>query len=328
MRGSTDRGIGMPHPPPRSHSTFRRRSRRRGTGRGRCPSRRPPAPPIFSLPLYPELTRSPGRSRDRRRRGRSSTPPRNGSVIRRPVLVVVPTNNERDNIDPWFGASWPRDPTWTCGWRTTEAPMARPRPFARWWPSFRDEWGSSCAKKREDEGPRSSRVSGRASRIRRAIECSSRWTPTSPTTRTRSPSSERSSLRPTWSSVPGTSRAEGAPTGGSGGRLSPGWPIATSPSWRASLCATRRVASAPTAEMCSPRPSSIASRSGDTCVHGEMAYQAWVHGFRLGEVPIHFKNRARAASKLSGEEIYTALLNFALLRFRYGFRPRRRNPEE
>lgn len=59
-------------------------------------------------------------------------------------------------------------------------------------------------------------------------------------------------------------------------------------------------------------------------VHGEMAYQAWVHGFRLGEVPIHFKNRAREASKLSGEEIYMALLNFALLRLRYGFRPRRR----
>lgn len=59
-------------------------------------------------------------------------------------------------------------------------------------------------------------------------------------------------------------------------------------------------------------------------VHGEMAYQAWVHGFRLGEVPIHFKNRAREASKLTGEEIYMALLNFALLRFRYGFRPRKR----
>ena len=59
-------------------------------------------------------------------------------------------------------------------------------------------------------------------------------------------------------------------------------------------------------------------------VHGEMAYQAWIHGFRLGEVPIHFKNRARDASKLTSEEIYMALLNFALLRFRYGFRPRRR----
>jgi dolichol-phosphate mannosyltransferase len=61
-------------------------------------------------------------------------------------------------------------------------------------------------------------------------------------------------------------------------------------------------------------------------VHGEMAYQAWIHGFRLGEVPIHFKNRAREASKLSSEEIYMALLNFALLRFRYGWRPRERNP--
>jgi dolichol-phosphate mannosyltransferase len=59
-------------------------------------------------------------------------------------------------------------------------------------------------------------------------------------------------------------------------------------------------------------------------VHGEMAYQAYVHGFHLGEVPIHFKNRAREASKLSAEEIYTALLNFALLRVRYGLRPRRR----
>jgi dolichol-phosphate mannosyltransferase len=59
-------------------------------------------------------------------------------------------------------------------------------------------------------------------------------------------------------------------------------------------------------------------------VHGEMAYQAWVNGFRLGEVPIHFKNRARDASKLTGREIYMAVLNFALLRVRYGFRPRRR----
>jgi dolichol-phosphate mannosyltransferase len=59
-------------------------------------------------------------------------------------------------------------------------------------------------------------------------------------------------------------------------------------------------------------------------VHGEMAYQAWIHGFRLGEVPIHFKNREREASKLTAEEIYSALLNFALLRVRYGFRPRRR----
>jgi dolichol-phosphate mannosyltransferase len=59
-------------------------------------------------------------------------------------------------------------------------------------------------------------------------------------------------------------------------------------------------------------------------VHGEMAYQAWIHGFRIGEVPIHFRNRARAASKLTTEEIYTALANFALLRFRYGFRPRAR----
>ena len=58
-------------------------------------------------------------------------------------------------------------------------------------------------------------------------------------------------------------------------------------------------------------------------VHGEMAYQAWIHGFRLGEVPIHFKNRARAASKLTREELTKALVNFALLRFRYGFRPRR-----
>jgi dolichol-phosphate mannosyltransferase len=59
-------------------------------------------------------------------------------------------------------------------------------------------------------------------------------------------------------------------------------------------------------------------------VHGEMAYQAWVNGFLLGEVPIHFKNRARDASKLSAQEIYMALLNFALLRFRYGFRPKKR----
>ena len=59
-------------------------------------------------------------------------------------------------------------------------------------------------------------------------------------------------------------------------------------------------------------------------VHGEMAYQAWLNGFRLGEVPIHFRNRRRADSKLTAEEIYMALLNFALLRRRYGKVPRRR----
>lgn len=61
-------------------------------------------------------------------------------------------------------------------------------------------------------------------------------------------------------------------------------------------------------------------------VHGEMAYQAWVHGFRLGEVPIHFRNRRRDASKLTGQEIYMALVNFALLRLRYGFWPKKRVP--
>jgi len=59
-------------------------------------------------------------------------------------------------------------------------------------------------------------------------------------------------------------------------------------------------------------------------VHGEMAYQAWIHGFRLGEVPIHFRNRRRDASKLTLSEIYAALFNFALLRFRYGLRPQKR----
>ena len=59
-------------------------------------------------------------------------------------------------------------------------------------------------------------------------------------------------------------------------------------------------------------------------VHGEMAYQAWLNGFRLGEVPIHFRNRRRADSKLTLEEIYMALVNFALLRRRYGTRPRPR----
>lgn len=68
-------------------------------------------------------------------------------------------------------------------------------------------------------------------------------------------------------------------------------------------------------------------RIGGYAVHGEIAYQAWIHGFRIGEIPIHFRNRRRAASKLTGEEIYMAFANFALLRFRYGFRPRQRPPE-
>jgi len=59
-------------------------------------------------------------------------------------------------------------------------------------------------------------------------------------------------------------------------------------------------------------------------VLGEMAYQAWIRGFRLGEVPIHFRNRRRESSKLTLEEVYMAFVNFALLRVRYGFRPRPR----
>jgi dolichol-phosphate mannosyltransferase len=62
-------------------------------------------------------------------------------------------------------------------------------------------------------------------------------------------------------------------------------------------------------------------------VHGEMAYQAWLNGFRLGEVPIHFRNRRRDASKLTAQEIKAALVNFALLRRRYGTVPRARREE-
>jgi dolichol-phosphate mannosyltransferase len=60
-------------------------------------------------------------------------------------------------------------------------------------------------------------------------------------------------------------------------------------------------------------------------VHGETAYQAWIHGFRLAEVPIHFRNRVRDASKLTLKEVYMAFFNFSFLRVRYGFRPRRRS---
>jgi dolichol-phosphate mannosyltransferase len=61
-------------------------------------------------------------------------------------------------------------------------------------------------------------------------------------------------------------------------------------------------------------------------VMGEMAYQAWMRGFRIGEVPIHFRNRERESSKLSLEEVVTAFVNFSLLRVRYGARPRGQQP--
>lgn len=57
-------------------------------------------------------------------------------------------------------------------------------------------------------------------------------------------------------------------------------------------------------------------------VYGEMAYQAWINGFQLGEVPIHFRNRARDASKLTSREIVLAFVNFGLLRVRYGAKPK------
>jgi dolichol-phosphate mannosyltransferase len=58
-------------------------------------------------------------------------------------------------------------------------------------------------------------------------------------------------------------------------------------------------------------------------VHGEMAYQAWIHGFVWARCP--FTSRTGSdASKLSLQEVTMAFANFALLRFRYGFRPRPR----
>jgi dolichol-phosphate mannosyltransferase len=60
-------------------------------------------------------------------------------------------------------------------------------------------------------------------------------------------------------------------------------------------------------------------------VHGEIAYQAWVNGFRIGETPISFRNRRRDLSKLTLREIVSAWVNFGLLRLRYGWRRKRRD---
>ena len=265
------------------------------------------------------IPRDAARSRFRRRRRWPIGEPHPG---RRPDL-----QRARERRPAHRASSWPRATTSTSGWPTTAAPTAPATRCARPWREHPGPRGA--ARPRREGRPRARRCIAAFKKglaDPRGYASSSRWTPTSPTTRARSRSSWRSSRRTTWSSARATSRAAAPRSGASRGRCSPGWPTSTSRSWRA--CPMRDT----TSGYRGYRREVLEATDFDRIkikgyvVHGEMAYQAWINGFRLGEVPIHFKNRARDASKLTGEEIYMALLNFALLRFRYGFRPRRRRP--
>ena len=233
-----------------------------------------------------------------------------------------PTTSARTSA-PWCGRSWPRATAidvWVADDGSPDGTGAAVRGADGRVPGPGGAPGPRS--RRAAAGRPCSPRSGRASPTRAATRSSSRWTPTSPTTRGRSRSSWRSSRPATWSSARATSRAA-APRSGACSRPLLSWaPTSTS----------RLVAGVPVRDTTSRLPRATGGRSWRPtdfdrikikgyAVHGEMAYQAWIAGFRLGEVPIHFKNRARDASKLTSQEIYMAFLNFALLRLRYGFRP-------
>ena len=52
----------------------------------------------------------------------------------------------------------------------------------------------------------------------------------------------------------------------------------------------------------------------------EMTHQAWMKGFRIGEVPIVFEDRQEGTSKMSGNIVYEALWVVWTLAIRNGFR--------
>jgi dolichol-phosphate mannosyltransferase len=60
----------------------------------------------------------------------------------------------------------------------------------------------------------------------------------------------------------------------------------------------------------------------------EMTHRAWIRGFRIGEVPITFEDRQMGTSKMSGNIIYEALWVVWTLALRNGFRrsPRKKAP--
>ena len=241
------------------------------------------------------------------------------------VLVVVPTYNERENVHPLLrellaqGENvdvWVADDGSPDGTADAVREVMAEHRGPGGPPAPEGEGGArGGGDRRVQEGAR------RSPRLHRLLRDGRRLlAPPARAARSSSPSSRPA----TWWWARATWRGAARRSGASGGRSCPGSPTGTSPSWpgvpiRDTTSGYRAYRRAVLEETEFDR---IKIRG--YVVHGEMAYQAWVHGFRLGEVPIHFKNRARAASKLSGEEIYMALLNFALLRFRYGFRPRKR----
>jgi len=52
----------------------------------------------------------------------------------------------------------------------------------------------------------------------------------------------------------------------------------------------------------------------------EMTHKAWMHGFRVGEIPITFEDRQQGTSKMSGNIVYEALWVVWTLAVRNGFR--------
>jgi len=69
-------------------------------------------------------------------------------------------------------------------------------------------------------------------------------------------------------------------------------------------------------------------RSNGYAFQIEMTYKAWMHGFRVREIPITFVDRYAGQSKMSGHIVREALWVVWALAFSQGFRRRPRNGAE
>ena len=249
-------------------------------------------------------------------------------IIGSRVLVVVPTYNERENVAPLIRelarAGRRRS---TSGWPTTAAPTAPRTRCGRRWPSIP---GRVELLEREEKGGRGAAVHrrlqagpARPARLRRPLRDGRRLLAPP----ARDPEVPGEAARPTtWSSarryVPGGGTSE---WGVAARRCSPGWPTSTSSSWPG--CPIRDTTSGYRAyRRAGARgdASSTASRSRATWCTARWPTRPGSTASAWARCPSTSRTgRARPPSSPRRRSTWPSL-NFALLRFRYGFRPAHR----
>ena len=253
-----------------------------------------------------------GRCRRRRRRGRRPKPTvadpdeemvasEHDATPTRRVLVIIPTYNERENIERIVERvhdSRAARPTSSSS--TTAARTAPARSPTRWPTTISGctsctapakaglgaayiagfDWGLAARLRRAGRDGRR-----RVARARNSCPgCSARWS-----TRI-------------WCSGRGGSRVERSSTGRGAARCSRAAATST-PGWRSgSGCATRPAATAPTGARCWRASTTPAVASQGYCFQIDLAWRALDGGYRVVEVPITFVERERGESKMSGDD--------------------------